>query len=265
MHIDLSGQTAIVTGASSGLGRAAALLFAQAGARVAVNYNSNREAADDVVARIVAGGGEAFSCQADTADEDAVLRLFDETVSRFGGVDVVFANAGMQKDAGYADMTLADWSRVIDVNLTGQFLVSREAVRRFRAQGDRGFGRAIGKILFMSSVHETIPWAGHANYAASKGGSGMLMRTLAQEVAQERIRVNALAPGAIATDINADATKGDAADALLELIPYGRIGEPDDVARAALFLVSDAADYIIGSTLTVDGGMSLYPGFRDNG
>ena len=263
MHIDLTGQVAIVTGASSGLGRASASLFAQAGARVAVNYNSNKDAADDVVARIVADGGEAFACQADTSDEEAVIRLFDETVSRFGGIDIVFANAGMQKDAAYADLTLADWKRVIDVNLTGQFLVSREAVRRFRKQGDRGLGRAIGKILFMSSVHETIPWAGHANYAASKGGSGMLMRTLAQEVAEDRIRVNALAPGAIKTEINADATADE--DKLLQLVPYGRIGDVDDVARAALFLVSDAADYIVGSTLTVDGGMSLYPGFRHNG
>jgi glucose 1-dehydrogenase len=263
MHIDLKGQTAIVTGASSGLGRASAIAFAKAGARVVVNYNSSADKADEVVAEIEQAGGEAFACEADTSDEAAVLKMFDETVERFGGIDIVFANAGMQKDAAYADMTLEDWKRVIDVNLTGQFLVSREAVRRFRKQGDRGVSRAIGKILFMSSVHEVIPWAGHANYAASKGGSGMLMRTLAQEVAGDRIRVNGIAPGAIATAINADATEDQ--DKLLELIPYGRIGDPEDVARTALFLVSDAADYIVGSTLTIDGGMSLYPGFRDNG
>jgi glucose 1-dehydrogenase len=263
MHIDLTGQAAIVTGASSGLGRASAIAFAKAGAKVAINYNSSAEKAHEVVAEIEQAGGEAFACEADTSDEAAVLNLFDETVERFGGVDIVFANAGMQKDAAYADLTLEDWKRVIDVNLTGQFLVSREAVRRFRKQGDRGFSRAIGKILFMSSVHEVIPWAGHANYAASKGGSGMLMRTLAQEIAGDRIRVNGIAPGAIATEINEDATADQ--DKLLELIPYGRIGDPEDVARAALFLVSDAADYIVGSTLTIDGGMSLYPGFRDNG
>jgi glucose 1-dehydrogenase len=263
MHIDLKGQTAIVTGASSGLGRASAIAFAEAGARVVVNYNSSADKADEVVAEIEQAGGEAFACEADTSDEAAVLKMFDETVERFGGIDIVFANAGMQKDAAYADMTLEDWKRVIDVNLTGQFLVSREAVRRFRKQGDRGVSRAIGKILFMSSVHEVIPWAGHANYAASKGGSGMLMRTLAQEVAGDRIRVNGIAPGAIATAINADATEDQ--DKLLKLIPYGRIGDPEDVARATLFLVSDAADYIVGSTLTIDGGMSLYPGFRDNG
>jgi glucose 1-dehydrogenase len=263
MHIDLKGQTAIVTGASSGLGRASAIAFAKAGARVVVNYNSSADKADEVVAEIEQAGGEAFACEADTSDEAAVLKMFDETVERFGGIDIVFANAGMQKDAAYVDMTLEDWKRVIDVNLTGQFLVSREAVRRFRKQGDRGVSRAIGKILFMSSVHEVIPWAGHANYAASKGGSGMLMRTLAQEVAGDRIRVNGIAPGAIATAINADANEDQ--DKLLELIPYGRIGDPEDVARAALFLVSDAADYIVGSTLTIDGGMSLYPGFRDNG
>jgi len=263
MHIDLTGQVAIVTGASSGLGRASAIAFAKAGAKVAVNYNSSADKARAVVEEIEQAGGEAFACEADTSDEAAVLKLFDETVARFGGVDIVFANAGMQKDAPYAELSLEDWKRVIDVNLTGQFLVSREAVRRFRTQGDRGVSRAIGKILFMSSVHEVIPWAGHANYAASKGGSGMLMRTLAQEVAGDRIRVNGIAPGAIATEINADATADQ--DKLLELIPYARIGDPDDVARAALFLASDAADYIVGSTLTIDGGMSLYPGFRDNG
>ncbi len=263
MHIDLTGQAAIITGASSGLGRAAAIAFGAAGAAVAVNYNSSEDKAREVVDQIVQAGGKAFACAADTSDEAAVIRLFDETAERFGGVDIVFANAGMQKDAPYAKMTLEDWKRVIDVNLTGQFLVTREAVRRFRQQGDRGVSRAIGKILFMSSVHEVIPWAGHANYAASKGGSGMLMRTLAQEVAGDRIRVNGIAPGAIATAINADATADQ--DKLLELIPYGRIGDPDDVARAALFLVSDAADYIVGSTLTIDGAMSLYPGFRDNG
>ena len=263
MHIDLTGQVAIVTGASSGLGRASAIAFAKAGAKVAVNYNSSADKARAVVEEIEQAGGEAFACEADTSDEAAVLKLFDETVARFGGVDIVFANAGMQKDAPYAELSLEDWKRVIDVNLTGQFLVSREAVRRFRTQGDRGVSRAIGKILFMSSVHEVIPWAGHANYAASKGGSGMLMRTLAQEVAGDRIRVNGIAPGAIATEINADATADQ--NKLLELIPYARIGDPDDVARAALFLASDAADYIVGSTLTIDGGMSLYPGFRDNG
>ncbi len=263
MHIDLTGQVAIVTGASSGLGRASAIAFAKAGAKVAVNYNSSADKARAVVEEIEQAGGEAFACEADTSNEATVLKLFDETVARFGGVDIVFANAGMQKDAPYAELSLEDWKRVIDVNLTGQFLVSREAVRRFRTQGDRGVSRAIGKILFMSSVHEVIPWAGHANYAASKGGSGMLMRTLAQEVAGDRIRVNGIAPGAIATEINADATADQ--DKLLELIPYARIGDPDDVARAALFLASDAADYIVGSTLTIDGGMSLYPGFRDNG
>jgi glucose 1-dehydrogenase len=261
MHIDLKDQVAIVTGASSGLGRAAAIAFAAAGASVAVNYNSSADKAEEVVAEIERAGGRAFAFEADTSEEAAVQALFDETVTRFGAVDIVFANAGLQKDAAFADMTLADWQKVIDVNLTGQFLVAREAVRRFRKQGDRRVSRAIGKILFNSSVHEVIPWAGHANYAASKGGSGMLMRTLAQEVASERIRVNAVAPGAIATEINADADKSK----MLELIPYGRVGDAEDVARAALFLVSDAADYVVGSTLVIDGAMSLYPEFRDNG
>ncbi|MCK8783931.1 glucose 1-dehydrogenase [Roseomonas sp. NAR14] len=265
MECRLDGQVAIVTGASSGLGRGIALLFARAGAAVAVNYNSGAEAAEAVVREIEAEGGRAFAAQADVSDEASVERLFTETVARYGAVDVLVANSGLQQDAAFAEMTLAQWDKVISVNLTGQFLCAREALKRFRAQGERGVSRARGKILCMSSVHQVIPWAGHANYAASKGGIHLLMQTLAQEVAGERIRVNAIAPGAIHTRINEKVTDGDGAKRLLALIPYGRVGEPEDVARAALFLVSDMADYVTGATLFVDGGMALYPGFRDNG
>lgn len=266
MECRLDGQVALVTGASSGLGEAVARLFAEAGAAVVVNYHSGAERAADLVRRIESGGGRAVAVGGDVADEDAVERLFDRAVAAFGAVDILVANSGLQKDAAIGAMSLSDWKRVLDVNLTGQFLCARAAIRRFRAQGDRGVSRAIGKILCMGSVHEVIPWAGHVNYAASKGGVGMLMRSLAQEVAGERIRVNGLAPGAIRTPINAEATSGgEAEDRLLRLIPYGRVGDPADVARAALFLASDMADYLVGATLTVDGGMTLYPGFRDNG
>ncbi len=265
MQCRLDGQVAIVTGASSGIGHGVARALAQAGAAVAINYNRHGEPAEVLAAEINKAGGRAIAIGADVSDEASVARLFDETARAFGGIDIVVANSGMQKDAASASMSLADWNQVVSVNLTGQFLTAREAIRRFEAQGDRGVSRAIGKILCMSSVHEVIPWAGHVNYAASKGGIGMMMRTLAQEVAPKRIRVNAIAPGAIRTAINEAATEGDAAGGLLKLIPYKRSGAAEDVAHAAVFLVSDLADYVVGATLFVDGGMTLYPGFEDNG
>jgi glucose 1-dehydrogenase len=264
MQLSLAGQVAIVTGASSGLGRGIAELFAEAGAAVVVNYNSGVEAAAEVVRGIEARGGQALAVQADVSDPDAITRMFEGAVARFGGIDILVANSGLQQDASFTEMTLQQWHKVISVNLTGQFLCCQAAVRRFRAQGRRPASKALGKILCMSSVHDRIPWAGHVNYAASKGGVAMMMQSLAQEVAGEGIRVNAIAPGAIRTPINAAAmAEGEAK--MLELIPYGRVGEPEDVAKAALFLVSDLADYVVGATLYVDGGMTLYPGFQDNG
>lgn len=263
----LEGHAAVVTGASSGIGLAVAEALATAGAAVTVNYRSNQKAADELVERIRAAGGQALSVQADVSREDEVERLFEETVDAFGRVDVVVANSGIQKDAPVAEMTLDDWRAVMDTNLTGQFLCCREAVRRFRGQPSAGRpARSAGVIVSMSSVHEVIPWAGHLNYAAAKGGVRMMVRTLAQEVAPDRIRVNAIAPGAIRTPINQDAWGTDEAlERLLRLIPYGRIGEPEDVGRAAVWLASDEADYVTGTTLFVDGGMALYPEFAGNG
>ena len=265
MQCRLDGQVAIVTGASSGIGQGVARALAAAGAAVAVNYNSQPDPAEALAREIEQAGGRAFAIGANVSDEADVIRMFEETASRYGSVDIVVANSGMQKDAQSASMSLNDWKKVIDVNLTGQFLTAREAIRYFERQGDRGVSRSIGKILCMSSVHEVIPWAGHVNYAASKGGIAMMMRTLAQEVAPKRIRVNSIAPGAIRTAINREATEGDAGRKLLDLIPYKRIGVADDIANAAVFLASDMADYIVGATLFVDGGMTLYPGFEDNG
>ncbi|MEI5685659.1 MULTISPECIES: SDR family oxidoreductase [Sphingomonas] len=263
----LAGHTAIITGASSGIGLAVAEGLAGAGAAVVINYRSDEDSANSLAERIGERGGRAIAVQADVSQEQEVGRLFDAAADAFGRIDVLVSNSGVQKDAPVADLSLDDWNTVIDINLTGQFLCAREAVRRFRSQPESARpSRSAGTIIAMSSVHELIPWAGHVNYAAAKGGVRMLTRTLAQEVAPDRIRVNAIAPGAIRTPINQEAWETpEALEKLLRLIPYGRIGEPEDVARAAVWLASDEADYVTGTTLFVDGGMSLYPEFRDNG
>jgi glucose 1-dehydrogenase len=263
----LRGQPALVTGASSGIGRAVSLALARAGADVVVNYAHDHEGAAAAVADIEAYGRRAFAVQADVSREEEVEAMFARAVETFGTLHVVVCNAGLQKDAPFHEMTLDQWNTVIGINLTGQFLCARAAVREFMRRGvDQGVSRAAGKIIHMSSVHEVIPWAGHANYAASKGGVMMLMKTLAQEVAPRRIRVNSIAPGAIRTPINTDAWRTPAAyDDLMKLVPYGRIGEPDDIGQAAVWLASDASDYVTGSSLFVDGGMALYPEFAHGG
>jgi glucose 1-dehydrogenase len=263
----LRGQSAIVTGSSSGIGKAIALELAKAGARVVVNFAGSEEKAAAVAAEIDSAGGEAVAVRADVSREEDVLALFRAAKQAFGTVDILVNNAGLQVDAPLCEMTLAQWQRVIDVNLTGQFLCAREAVREFRRRGVvPEISCAAGKIICISSVHEVIPWAGHVNYASSKGGVAMLMKSIAQEVAPMRIRVNSIAPGAIRTPINTAAWETPAQyAALLELIPYRRIGEPEEIGRATAWLASDHADYIHGVTLFIDGGMTLYPGFESGG
>ena len=235
---------------------------------MAVNHlPAEADAAAEVVAGIAAEGGEAMAVAADVSDEAAVEAMVAAVVARFGTLHVLVNNAGIQADAAFVDMSLADWRRVIEVNLTGQFLCARAAAREFLRRGvDPAVSTAAGKIVCMSSVHETIPWAGHVNYAASKGGVHMLMRSLAQELAPARVRVNAIAPGAVKTAINRAVWSSEAGRSdLMQLIPSGRIGEAEDIARAVVWLASDLSDYVTGATLYVDGGMSLYPGFVDNG
>lgn len=263
----LRGQPALVTGASSGIGRAVSLALARAGADVVVNYAHDEEGANAAVADIEACGRRAIAVRADVADESEVEAMFARAIEAFGTLHIVVCNAGLQKDAPFHEMTIDQWNTVIGINLTGQFLCARAAVREFARRGvDAGVSRAAGKIIHMSSVHEVIPWAGHANYAASKGGVSMLMKTLAQEVAPQRIRVNAIAPGAIRTPINTEAWQTpEAYAALMKLVPYQRIGEPDDIGQAAVWLASDASDYVTGTSLFVDGGMSLYPEFAHGG
>ncbi|MEU9460915.1 SDR family oxidoreductase [Streptomyces sp. NPDC088394] len=263
----LRGQKALVTGASSGIGRATAVELGRAGADVVVNYSAAREAAEEVVREIESFGVRAYAHRADVSREDQVVGMFARMAEEFGTIDVLVANAGLQRDAAVTEMTLDRWDRVLDVNLTGQFLCAREAVKEFDRRGVvPEVSRAAGKIICMSSVHQIIPWAGHANYAASKGGVLMMMRTLAQECAPRGIRVNAVAPGAIRTPINTEAWNTPEAEAgLLELIPYGRVGDPADVAAAVTLLASDLMDYVVGTTIYVDGGMTLYPGFAAGG
>jgi glucose 1-dehydrogenase len=263
----LAGQKALVTGANSGIGEAVAIAMGRAGADVAVNYVSGPEAAEEVAETIRGFGVKALAVRADVSQEDQVRAMFARTIEELGTVDVLVANAGLQRDAPFENMTLQQWNTVIGVNLTGQFLCAREAVREFKRRGVRPeVSCAAGKIVCMSSVHDTIPWAGHVNYAASKGGVMLMMKSIAQEVAPFRVRVNAIAPGAVRTPINTAAwATPEAYAALMRLVPYGRIGEPEDIARTAVWLASDEADYVTGATLYVDGGMTLYPGFATGG
>jgi glucose 1-dehydrogenase len=265
--VTLRGQRAVVTGASSGIGEAIARALAASGASVVVNYLTDRDAAARVVADIERAGGTAMAVRADVSREDEVGAMFETMLTAWSAVDILVNNAGLQRDAPVTDMTLEQWNTVLAVNLTGMFLCARAASRAMIRQGVRpGVSRAAGKILCVSSVHEIIPWAGHVNYAASKGGVKMLMQSLAQELAPHRVRVNSVAPGAIQTGINRAAWETDAARAsLLRLIPWGRIGVPEDIARAAVWLVSDDSDYVHGQTLFVDGGMTLYPAFSSGG
>ena len=267
IQLDLKGQSALVTGANSGIGKAVAIALAQAGAQVVVNYVSNEPATQEVLNEIKAFGGKAIALQADVSKEDQVQKMFQDMYKQFGTIDILVNNAGLQRDSPLADMSLKDWQFVLDVNLTGQFLCSREAVREFLKRGiiaERS--RAAGKIICMSSVHEVIPWGGHVNYASSKGGVMMFMKSMAQELAPHKIRVNSIGPGAIKTPINKSAWDTPEAEAkLLELIPYGRIGLPEDIGKLAVWLASDASDYITGTTVFIDGGMTLYPGFSTNG
>lgn len=263
----LKGQKALVTGANSGIGKATAIALGRAGADVVVNYVADRDAAEDVVREIEASGVRAYAHEADVSQEDQVVDMVARMVDELGTIDVLVANAGLQRDAGATTMTLDQWRKVLDVNLTGQFLCAREAAKEFMRRGVvPEVSRSAGKIICMSSVHQTIPWAGHVNYAASKGGVAMMMESLAQELAPHRIRVNAVAPGAIRTPINRSAWDTPEAEAeLLKLIPYNRVGDPSDIADAVTVLASDLFDYVVGTTLFVDGGMTLFPGFATGG
>jgi glucose 1-dehydrogenase len=266
-ELDLRGQRALVTGAASGIGEGIARALGAAGADVVVNYVVAPDQARRIASEIAAGGVKTLAIQADVSREDQVQAMFREMLSAWGTIDILVNNAGLQRDAAFTEMTLEQWNTVLNVNLTGMFLCAREAAREMIRRGIRPeVSRAAGKIICVSSVHEVIPWAGHVNYAASKGGVKLFMQSLAQELAPHRVRVNSVAPGAIQTPINRGAWETpEALQSLLTLIPYGRIGKPDDIGRAAAWLASDASDYVHGQTMFVDGGMTLYPEFARGG
>ena len=263
----LKGQKALVTGGNTGIGKGIAIALAHAGADVVVNYHSDEETAHETVEEARLCSSRVFAHKADVSKEDDVRAMFARMFDEFGTIDILVNNAGLQQDARLEDMTLDQWNRVISVNLTGHFLCAREAVREFKRRGVKpDISCAAGKIICISSVHEVIPWAGHVNYAASKGGVMLLMKSIAQEVAPYRIRVNSICPGAIRTNINREAwSTPEAYSNLMKLIPYKRIGEVDDIGRVAAWLASDQADYIHGTSIFVDGGMTLYPGFEAGG
>jgi glucose 1-dehydrogenase len=267
MDQPLRGRRALVTGASSGIGEGIARALGAAGASVVVNYSGNAAGAGRVVGDLQAAGAEALAIRADVSREDEVEAMFARVLGAWGRLDILVNNAGLQRDAPLTEMTLAQWNTVLGVNLTGMFLCTRAAARVMVGQPPGASpGRARGAIICISSVHEVIPWAGHVNYAASKGGVKLFMQSVAQELAPHRIRVNSIAPGAIQTPINRAAWETPAAlQALLPLIPYGRIGVPEDIGQAAVWLASDAADYVHGQTIFVDGGMTLYPEFARGG
>lgn len=263
----LKGQKALVTGASSGIGKAVAIALGHAGADVVINYVTGEDKAQAVADEIMRCGSKSYIHKADVSKEDQVQEMFRKMIADWGTIDILVNNAGLQKDAPFDQMTLDQWNLVLSVNLTGQFLCAREAVREFKRRGVRKeVSCAAGKIVCISSVHEVIPWAGHVNYAASKGGVMLMMKSIAQEVAPYRIRVNSIGPGAVRTPINMEAwDTPEAYHDLLKLIPYKRIGEPEDIGQAAVWLASDHSDYVHGVTLFVDGGMTLYPGFETGG
>jgi len=267
LNFPLHNQVALVTGGSSGIGEGIARCMAEAGASVGVNYFSHPDEAQRIVDEIKGLGGNAVAIKADVSKEDQVKAMFAQILETFGTIDILVNNSGVQRDAPLLEMTLEEWNDVLELNLTGQFLCAREAVREFSRRGLRPeISCAVGKIICISSVHQIIPWAGHVNYAASKGGINMMMQSIAQEFAPQKVRINSIAPGAIKTPINRTAWETPEAEAkLLKLIPYGRVGVPRDIGDAAVWLASDKSDYVNGTTLFVDGGMTLYPGFATGG
>ncbi len=260
MQIDLRGKRVLVTGGNSGLGAAMARGFAEAGARVAINYLVRPEDTDALVKEFQITGGEAIGLRADVSDADAVEAMFARVDDAWGGIDILVNNAGIDgaRAMGW-EAAIDAWMKVIDINLKGAYLCARQALKRMVKQGS-------GVVLNTSSVHEVIAWSGYSAYTASKAGLSMMAKSLAQEAAPFGVRVLNIAPGAIRTPINRAVWEDPQGyKDLLTKIPLGRIGEPEDIARMAVMLASDAASYVTATTVFVDGGMTDYPAFAHGG
>jgi glucose 1-dehydrogenase len=251
--MELQGKVALVTGASSGIGYAIAERFGAEGAAVVINYVAYDDEAQELAQRLSSNGGRALALKADITDETQVNQMVERARGEFGTVDVLVNNAGIERSAPILEKPISDWDKIIGVNLRGAFMCLQACGRVMR---DAGRG---GSIVNISSVHEDVPFPGFAAYCASKGGMRMLMRDAALELAEYGIRVNNVAPGAIETPINkATLADPEKVKALNSIIPLGHPGQPDDVAQVALFLASDRARYVTGSTYYVDGGMVRY-------
>lgn len=257
MYKDLEGKVVVITGSSTGLGKAMAIRFATEKAKVVVNYRSKEEEANSVLEEIKKVGGEAIAVKGDVTVESDVINLVQSAIKEFGKLDVMINNAGMENPVSSHEMSLSDWNKVIDTNLTGAFLGSREAIKYFVENDIKG------TVINMSSVHEKIPWPLFVHYAASKGGMKLMTETLALEYAPKGIRVNNIGPGAINTPINAEKFADPEQRADVEsMIPMGYIGEPEEIAAVAAWLASSEASYVTGITLFADGGMTQYPSFQ---
>jgi glucose 1-dehydrogenase len=247
----LENRVAVVTGSSSGIGQRIAVKLAEAGANLIINYSGHREGAEETLDQVKAAGSSGIFIQADVGNPSDMRTLIEKSWEAFGSLDILVNNAGVEKKGDFADVTEEDYDRVLDVNLKGAFFLTQAFVQKLRQ------AKKTGRIINISSVHEDLAFPGFASYCASKGGLRMLMRTLAVELGPEGFTINNVAPGAIVTPINKslldDKTK---LDALLANIPLGRLGSTDDVSSLVVFLASDAAAYVNGSTFTVDGGLS---------
>ncbi|KRN28697.1 glucose-1-dehydrogenase [Lactobacillus selangorensis] len=258
MYEDLNGKVAVVTGGSKGLGSAISERFGQEGMKIVINYNSDPVGAQKAADAVKDAGGEAVTVQANVSTEKGVQSLLDAALDNFGDLDVWVNNAGMEIKSPTAELSLDDWNKVTSIDQTGVFLGSRTALDYFLKKDKKG------NIINMSSVHERIPWPTFASYAAAKGSVKLFTQTIAMEYAKQNIRVNAIGPGAINTPINAKKfADKEQYDATVNMVPMDRIGKPEEVASAAAWLASDQSSYVTGITLFVDGGMTLYPAFKD--